>query len=121
MWSALVLATNAEEPARLPRQLEPYERSLKRVFGYNQFEIIGQKSIDLGINDEQWLLPSRRFFMRVGGARKVEQGGFEFDLALFHDKKLLVDTTVRLGKSSPLLIRGPQCGKGQLIIVLEVE
>src|SRR5438034_6262689 len=42
VWSGLVIAENVAQPQRIPPELTRIEGSLKRFFGYNQF----QRSLD---------------------------------------------------------------------------
>lgn len=120
IWSALVLATNAESPAPVPKALEPYASMLQRIFGYSQFEIVGQHSQTIDSEQEKWLLPSKHLFLRVDSQRS-RKGEHRLNLALFQDQRLLVETKADLGERSPLFIRGPLYGQGQLIIVLVVR
>ena len=46
---------------------------------------------------------------------------YVLNLKLFQEQKLLLETKARLSKASPLIIRGPQVGDGQLVIVLIVQ
>lgn len=124
VWSALVLATNSPNPKAPPAELEAFAPRMKRVFGYNQFELAGSAAQEIGDQSENWLVPSKTFWMGLKGRRAVSkeaQGGFLLSLQLFQDKRPLVDTEVKLAPGSPLFIRGPQYGKGQLIIVLQVQ
>jgi hypothetical protein len=41
-------------------------------------------------------------------------------LKLFQEKNLLLETDAKLSKASPLVIKGPQVGDGQLLLVLVV-
>jgi hypothetical protein len=43
------------------------------------------------------------------------------NLQLFQEHKLLLETDAKLSKSSPLVIRGPQVGDGQLVLLLVLE
>jgi hypothetical protein len=124
IWSALVLATNVDQPKPAPPELREYAARMKRVFGYNQFELAGSASQDIGNENESWLVPSKSFWMGLKGRRalsKEAQGGYLLSLQLFQDSRPLVDTEVKLAPGSPLFIRGPQYGSGQLIIVLKVQ
>src|ERR671928_72851 len=42
VWSGLVIAENVEKPESPPSELTKLEPTLKELFGYNQFHIIGQ-------------------------------------------------------------------------------
>jgi hypothetical protein len=124
IWSALVLATNAASPDPAPAELREFAPRLKRVFGYNQFELIGSASNEIGDRAESWLVPSQSFWFGLKARRAVSKetrGGYLLSLQLFQDKRPLVDTEVKLAPGSPLFIRGPEYGKGQLIIVLQVQ
>jgi hypothetical protein len=120
IWSALIFGTNSDEPKAIPRTVEPYAPMLKRIFGYNQFEVVGQHRESIKDDEAGWLLPSKHFFLRVD-SKRIDEGIHRLNLALYQDKRLLVDTTAKLGAGSPLLIRGPLYGKGQLIILLLVQ
>lgn len=123
IWSALVVATNASDPKPAPPELRPFAPRMKRVFGYNQFELAGSATQEIGDQNESWLVPSKSFWMGLKGRRTVSKearGGYLLNLQLFQDKRPLVDTEVKLAPGSPLFIRGPEYGDGQLIIVLQV-
>ena len=124
IWSALVVATNSANPKAAPAELKEFEKRMTRVFGYNQFELVGSNTQEIGEQGESWLLPSKSFWLGLKARRalsKEAQGGYLLSLQLFQDKRPLVDSEVKLAPGSPLFIRGPQYGKGQLIIVLQVQ
>ena len=123
LWSAVMLATNAAQPKAAPAELSEFAPRLKRSFGYNQMELIGSASASLG-TDETLLAPTPNFSFKVRARRttsKEARGGYLLNLQLFMDKRMLVDTEVKLAPGSPFFIRGPQSGKGQIIIVLQVQ
>jgi hypothetical protein len=123
IWSGLVLATNAENPKPAPPELQEFAPRMKRVFGYNQFQLAGSATQEITDQTEKWLVPSKKFKLGLKGRRalsKEAQGGFLLSLQLFQDERSLVDAEVKLAPGSPLFIRGPQCANGQLIIVLQV-
>jgi len=124
VWSALVLATNSADPKPAPPELKALAPRMKRVFGYNQFELAGSASQAIGNQQESWLVPSKSFSLGLRARRamsKEAQGGYLLWLQFFQDKRELVETEVKLAPGSPLFIRGPQYGKGQLIVVLQVQ
>jgi hypothetical protein len=120
VWSGLVMAENMEKPHPAPAQLGHIEKTLVDLFGYNQFEIIGESSKTLKTGDEDWLASSKYFSLHVD-ARGVTPAGYELNLKLFQDKQLLLETETKLSKQSPLVIKGPQIGGGQLLLVLIVD
>src|SRR5687767_13844226 len=42
IWSAVLIASNVTSPKTMPAELRPIAGRLQRVFGYNQFEIVGR-------------------------------------------------------------------------------
>jgi hypothetical protein len=120
VWSGLVMAENAEKPRAVPARLGRIEKTLVELFGYNQFEVIGESNKTLKTGDEDWLASSKYFSLHVD-ARGVTTGGYELNLKLFQDKQLLLETETKLSKASPLVIKGPQIGGGQLLLVLIVD
>ena len=124
IWSAVVLATTPPAPKDAPPELREFAARLKRVFGYSQFELIGAASEKIDEKSESWLVPSQSFWLSVKARRAVSKearGGYLLNLQLFHDKRPLLETEAKLAPHSPLFIRGPEYGKGQLIIVLQVQ
>lgn len=124
IWSGLVVATNVSNPKPPPAVLREFAPRMKRVFGYNQFELAGSAVQEIGDRGESRLEPSRSFWLALKARRalsKEAQGGYLLNLQLFQDKRPLVDTEAKLAPGSPLFIRGPQYGKGQLLIVLQVQ
>lgn len=127
VWSGLVMADNTEKPQTVPSELAHIEPTLKGLFGYNQFEVIGQSRKTLKSGQEDLLVSSRHFALRVD-ARGPSEGGYLVNLKLVqHDDteppsdQLVLETDTKLSKRSPLVIKGPQIGNGQLLLVLVVQ
>ena len=120
VWSGLVIARNTERPEPPPAELVPYEDTLKELFGYNQFEVIGQSRKTLNTGQEDWLAKSKYFSLRVD-ARGADEAGYELNLQLFQEQELLLETNTKLSDRSPLVIKGPQVGGGQLLLVLLID
>jgi hypothetical protein len=120
VWSGLVMAENVTQPEPVPSDLTRIEGLLKRFFGYNQFQVIGQSQKTLKTGQEDWLATSKFFGLHVD-ARGETQGGYVLNLKLYKEKELLLETEAKLSKRSPLVIKGPQVGGGQLLLVLVVQ
>ena len=120
VWSGLVIAENIAEPKPIPSELTRIEVSLKKFFGYNQFQVIGQSQKTLKTGQEDWLATSKFFSLHVD-ARGENELGYVLNLKLYKEKELLLETDTKLSKRSPLVIKGPQVGSGQLLLVLIVE
>jgi hypothetical protein len=120
VWSGLVMAENVAQPQPISPELTRIERLLKRFFGYNQFQVIGHSQKVLRTGQEDWLATSKFFGLHVD-ARGESQGGYVLNLKLYKEKELLLETEAKLSKRSPLVIKGPQVGGGQLLLVLTVQ
>ncbi len=120
VWSGLVIAENVPQPAQIPPELTKFEQTLKDLFGYNQFELIGQSNKTLRSGEEDWLAVSKYFSLHVD-ARGENEAGYTLNLKLYKEKEILLETDANLSRSSPLVIKGPQVGSGQLLLVLVVK
>jgi hypothetical protein len=120
VWSGLVIAENVAQPQPIPPELTRIEQPLKHLFGYNQFEVIGQSRKVLKTGQEDWLATSKFFGLHVN-AQGESEAGYVLNLKLYKEKELLLETDAKLSRRSPLVIKGPQVGGGQLLLVLVVE
>ena len=120
VWSGLVIAENVEQPQPIPPELTRIEQPLKHLFGYNQFQVIGQSRKALKTGQEDWLATSKFFGLHVN-ARGESEAGYVLNLKLYKEKELLLETDAKLSRRSPLVIKGPQVGGGQLLLVLVVQ
>ena len=120
VWSGLVMATNVPQPEAIPGELVRLQDTLKEVFGYNQFKVIGQSQKSVRTGEEDWLASSKYFALHVDG-KGATSAGYQLNLQLFKEKQLLLETEAKLSRSAPLVIRGPQIGDGQLLLVLVVQ
>lgn len=121
VWSGLVIANNVAQPDPVPAELTRMEGILKELFGYNQFRVIGQSRKSLVTGSEDWLAQSKYFSLHVDSKEGNDKTGYLVDLKLFQEKSLLLETEAKLSKASPLVIRGPQVGDGQLLLLLVVQ
>ncbi|MEY2488697.1 MAG: hypothetical protein QOC70_639 [Verrucomicrobiota bacterium] len=119
VWSGLVIANNVAQPDDIPPELNRIEGTLKAWFGYNQFKVIGQSRKTLVTGSEDWLAASKYFSLHVDSKGETA-AGYLLNLKLFQEKSVLLETEARLGKK-PLVIKGPQVGDGQLLLVLFVQ
>jgi len=120
VWSGLVIAENVSQPAPIPPELTKLEKTLKDLFGYNQFELIGQSDKTLKTGQEDWLANSKYFALHVD-ARGENDAGYALNLKLYKEKDVLLETDANLSKTSPIVIKGPQVGSGQLLLILVVK
>lgn len=120
VWSGLVIANNVARPDEIPPELRRIEDRLKAWFGYNQFKVIGQSRKTLVTGSEDWLAASKYFSLLVD-AKGETAAGYLLKLKLFQEKSVLLEAEAKLSKASPLVIKGPQVGDGQLLLVLVVQ
>jgi len=120
VWSGLVIAENVAQPQPIPPELTRIEGSLRKFFGYNQFQVIGQSQKTLKTGQEDWLATSKFFGLHVDAQGEI-QAGYVLNLKLYKEKELLLETDAKLSKRSPLVIKGPQVGSGQLLLVLVIQ
>jgi hypothetical protein len=120
VWSGLVIAENVAQPQPIPPELTRIEGSLKKFFGYDQFKVIGQSQKMLKTGQEDWLATSKFFGLHVD-AQGESEAGYVLNLKLYKEKELLLETAAKLSKRSPLVIKGPQVGSGQLLLVLIIQ
>ena len=121
VWSGLVIARNVPKPEPASPELTYLEETLKDWFGYNQYKVIGQSRAVLVTGAEDWLAQSKYFSLHIDSKEGNDKAGYRVNLKLFQEQKLLLETRAKLSKASPLVIRGPQVGDGQLVIVLVVQ
>lgn len=120
VWSGLLIASNSQPVESTPAEVTKIEGTLRQLFGYSQFQLIGESRKTLKTGEEDWLATSKYFSLHVD-ARGEKAGAYVLNLKLFQEQKLLLETDAKLSKASPLVIRGPQVGDGQLVIVLVVQ
>jgi hypothetical protein len=121
VWSGLVIANNVPQPDPVPPELRGMEGALKKWFGYNQFKVIGQSRRSLVTGSEDWMAQSKYFSLLVDSKEGSDKTGYLLDLKLFQEKSLLLETEAKLSKDIPLMIKGPQVGDGQLLLLLVVQ
>ena len=119
LWSGLILATNPAHPAPVSDRLRGYAGKLRRIFGYNQFELIGESSQRMDGAVERWLIPSKDFYMSFKSHDEPGARG-SAKLTLFQARRELAEFEAHLSPESPLFIRGPQYAGGQLLLVVHV-
>lgn len=120
VWSGLVMANNVVRPEATPPELVRLEQTLKELFGYNQFKVIGQANKTLTTGAEDWLASSKYFSLHID-SKGPRDSSYLLGLQLYQERKLLLETDAKLSRSSPLVIKGPQVGDGQLLLLVVVQ
>ena len=121
VWSGLVIANNVAKPEPPSPELTYLEETLKDWFGYNQYKVIGQSRKSLVTGSEDWLAQSKYFSLHIDSKEGNDKAGYRVNLKLFQESSLLLELDAKLSKDRPVMIKGPQVGDGQLILVLIVQ
>jgi hypothetical protein len=124
IWSAVLLASNAADPKPVCAELKPVAKRLQRVFGYNQFEVVGHAAAEIDDDARISLTPTKTFWLNLQARRATNpdaRGGYLLNLLLYQNDRALVDTVALIAPGSPLFFRGPMSARGQVLIVLQVQ
>ena len=85
VWSGLVIANNVAQPEETPIELKRVEGTLKELFGYNQFSVIGQSKKALVTGSEDWMAQSKYFSLHVDSREGNDKTGYRLDLKLYQE------------------------------------
>lgn len=118
VWTALLLATNEETPKKTPGELRPLEDRMRRVFGYNQFRIVDEAENIVSRQGLRWFVPGESLYLGLKLRGDPQQGQQGVNFEIWRRRQLLVEADAIVRPGSPLFIRGPQKGNGQLIFVI---
>ena len=121
VWSGLVIANNAAKPEPVSPDLTYLEETLKDWFGYNQYKVIGQSRKVLVTGSEDWLAQSKYFSLHIDSKEGNDKTGYRVNLKLFQESNLLLEWEAKLSKERPIIVKGPQVGDGQLLLLLVVQ
>ena len=121
VWSGLVIANNVAKPEAPSPELTYLEETLKDWFGYNQYKVIGQSRKTLVTGSEDWLAQSKYFSLHVDSKGGNDKAGYRVNLKLFQESNLLLEWEAKLSKGRPIIVKGPQVGDGQLLLLLVVQ
>ena len=121
VWSGLVIANNVPKPEPASPELTYLEETLKDWFGYNQYKVIGQSRKVLVTGSEDWLAQSKYFSLHVDSKEGNDKAGYRVKLKLFQESNLLLEWEAKLSKGRPIIVKGPQVGDGQLLLLLVVQ
>jgi hypothetical protein len=121
VWSGLVIANNVAKPEPVSPDLTYLEETLKDWFGYNQYKVIGQSRKLLVTGSEDWLAQSKYFSLHIDSKEGSDKTGYRVNLKLFQESNLLLEWEAKLSKERPIIVKGPQVGDGQLLLLLVVQ
>src|SRR5437879_13116271 len=104
VWSGLVIAENVAQPQPIPSELTRLEGSLKKFFGYNQFQVIGQSQKTLKTGQAEWLATSNIFALHVD-ARGETDVGYVLNVKLYNETYLLLEPDAKVSNTRPMMIK----------------
>jgi hypothetical protein len=118
-WGCLLYASNDGKGIELPSRLAGYESRLRRSLGYSNYRIVAQREIDVE-NRPDLLVSAGDIHVLLTGLSLGSDGKYLVGLLLVEGNQPEMETEARVGRGSPLFIRGPDWRDGQIIIVVEV-
>jgi len=121
LWCALLVGTRERNPPSPPAAIASYLPVLRRTFGYDRFDLIAERLAVPGPDDDRWLVPSTELYLQVRSRPVAGEGRSFYQLRMFQRERALFASEIGLSPGSPLYIRGPLWGQGQLILILELR
>ncbi|PYK90468.1 MAG: hypothetical protein DME40_08280 [Verrucomicrobia bacterium] len=82
VWSGLIIATNSPPTEPTPAEVTQIEGTLRKLFGYSQFQLIGEARKTLKTGEEDWLATSKYFSLHVD-SRGEKADAYVLNLKLF--------------------------------------
>jgi len=120
-WSCLLYASNAATPAKLPERLAAYGPRLKRSFGFSNYRLMAQYEIAVDEAAETPLLSAGDLHISITSLLPAPGGRYLVGLLFVEGSQQIMETQARVGRGSPLFIRGPEWREGQVIIVVAID
>ena len=120
-WCCLLYASNAAAPAELPERLAPYSPRLKGSFGFSNYRLMAQHEIAVGEAAKTPLLSAGDIHIFITSLLPAPDGRYVVGLLFVEGSQQIMETQARVGRGSPLFIRGPEWREGQVIIVVAID
>jgi hypothetical protein len=120
VWGCLLYASNDGQKTDIPVRLSRYEQRLNTAFGYSKLHLLGEGQTAVKSPDQNWLVFGGDIKIQFTSLQRNEEGQFLVGLEIFQGNKQVVETQARVGRDSPLFIRGPEWRNGKIIIVVMV-
>lgn len=94
----------------------PLKKSLRRLVGYERYERIGEATADLSRPGRKELSPSPMFCLVL--TPKPEDPRI-YHYALLQKDQLILEGSLTPKNKVPLIITGPEYGRGRLVLIVE--
>jgi hypothetical protein len=120
VWGCLLYASNDGQKTDIPVRLSRYEQRLNTAFGYSKLHLLGEGQTTVKSPDQNWLVFGGDIKIQFTSLQKNEEGQFLVGLEIFQGNKQVIETQARVGRDSPLFIRGPEWRNGKIIIVVMI-
>src|SRR5437868_7838414 len=104
VWSGLIIATNSPPTEPTPAEVTQIEGTLRKLFGYSQFQLIGEARKTLKTGEEDWLATSKYFSLHVD-SRGEKADAYVLNLKLFQEQKRSEEHTSELQSRFDLVCR----------------
>lgn len=119
-WGCLLYASNDGKTLELPSRLAGYEPRLRHSLGYSNYRIVAQREIVVENRPDNLLVAAGDIHVLLTSLSLGSDGKYLVGLQLLEGTQQEMETQARVGRGSPLFIRGPDWRDGQIIIVVEV-
>ncbi len=117
-------------------QLKPFEEQLRKIFGYDIYQLAEQKTVPLRQKGQQTDIATKVFALKLKylGPGKTPPAGAKterkpaaaaplhaFEMQIFQKDELIVESQVTVAEGSPFYIRGPEWGRSEIIFMVLVK
>lgn len=110
----------SEEPASLDRRMDNIEFRLRRLFKFEHYQLLDQKTALIGPNSETHISFVEGYTLNLKTGKGGEKG-FPVTIVWNQNGKKLMSTGIKVGKSKPAVLGGPAYRKGNLILSIELK
>src|SRR5207237_10586742 len=84
VWSGLIIASNSPPIEPTPAEVTQIEGTLRKLFGYSQFQLIGEARKTLKNGEEDWLASRKYLFLHFDSWSEEVYFIFYF-IQIFHE------------------------------------
>lgn len=124
LWGALIFAV--KDIADFKVDYDPTEKPLAERLGkvfpeFSHFQMLGQTSEELFKAVHSWVAPFKEVSVFFDSKGRAKDGGVKLDLQLWSQSKAILKADAVLKAGSPVIIEGPDWGKGRLLFMVELQ
>lgn len=108
------------EPASLDRRMDNIEFRLRRLFKFEHYQLLDQKTAAIGPKSETDISFVDGYSLHLTTGKGGENG-FPVTIVWYKNGTKLMSTGIKVGKSKPAVLGGPAYRKGNLILSIELK